>query len=103
MTALDEMTEPLDYAMSVVRHLESVATYPELRAAVRAVGAFRDLSEAGLSKALAFLRALHREAQPRGGTYRILQQANITRPGPKVSEETREKARAVLKRAGIIG
>ncbi|HEX3878228.1 MAG TPA: M3 family metallopeptidase [Bryobacteraceae bacterium] len=37
MTALDDLTEPLDYAMSVVRHLESVATYPEMRAAVNAV------------------------------------------------------------------
>ena len=33
MAVLDEMTEPLDLAMGVVRHLESVATYPELRAA----------------------------------------------------------------------
>ena len=37
MDALDRMTEPLDYAMGVVRHLESVATYPELRAAFNAV------------------------------------------------------------------
>ena len=37
MRALDELTEPLDYAMAVVRHLESVATYPELRAAYNAV------------------------------------------------------------------
>jgi len=37
MDALDRLTEPLDYAMSVVRHLESVATYPELRAAFNAV------------------------------------------------------------------
>ncbi len=36
MGALDELTEPLDYAMGVVRHLESVATYPELRAALNA-------------------------------------------------------------------
>lgn len=36
MRALDELTEPLDYAMAVVRHLESVATYPELRAAFNA-------------------------------------------------------------------
>jgi oligopeptidase A len=34
---LDAMTEPLDYAMGVVRHLESVATYPELRAVYNAV------------------------------------------------------------------
>jgi oligopeptidase A len=37
MRALDVLTEPLDYAMAVVRHLESVATYPELRAAFNAV------------------------------------------------------------------
>jgi oligopeptidase A len=37
MGALDELTEPLDYAMAVVRHLEAVSTYPELRAAFNAV------------------------------------------------------------------
>ena len=36
MHALDTLTEPLDWAMGVVRHLESVATYPELRAAFNA-------------------------------------------------------------------
>ena len=35
--ALDVMTEKLDFAMSVVRHLESVATTPELRAAHNAI------------------------------------------------------------------
>jgi oligopeptidase A len=35
--ALDVMTERLEYAMSVVRHLESVSTTPELRAAFNAV------------------------------------------------------------------
>src|SRR5450756_2311875 len=34
--ALDTLTEPLDRAMGVVRHLESVATHPELRAAFNA-------------------------------------------------------------------
>lgn len=37
LTALDVMTEPLDYALNVVRHLESVATTPEFRAAHNAV------------------------------------------------------------------
>jgi oligopeptidase A len=37
MRPLDEMTEPLDFGMSVVKHLESVATSPELRAAYNAV------------------------------------------------------------------
>ena len=36
MHELDNLTEPLEYAMGVVRHLESVATYPELRAAFNA-------------------------------------------------------------------
>lgn len=37
LASLDHLTEPLDYAMAVVRHLESVATYPALRAALNAV------------------------------------------------------------------
>jgi oligopeptidase A len=36
MRALDDLTEPLDWAMAVVRHMESVATYPDLRAAFNA-------------------------------------------------------------------
>ena len=36
LQALDNLTEPLDWAMGVVRHLESVATYPALRAAFNA-------------------------------------------------------------------
>ncbi len=37
LLGLDNMTEPLDFAMSVTSHLESVATYPEFRAAYNAV------------------------------------------------------------------
>lgn len=37
LLALEAMTENLDWAMGVIRHLESVATYPELRAAYNAV------------------------------------------------------------------
>ena len=37
MAALDQMTERLDFAMSVVKHLEGVVTSPELRAAYNAV------------------------------------------------------------------
>jgi oligopeptidase A len=37
MLALEEMSEDLDYAMGVVRHLEGVRTTPELRAAFNAV------------------------------------------------------------------
>jgi oligopeptidase A len=37
MRALDELTERLEYAMGIVRHLEGVVTTPELRAAHNAV------------------------------------------------------------------
>src|SRR6266404_6071442 len=37
MTAYEAITERLEYAMAIVKHLESVATYPELRAAFNAV------------------------------------------------------------------
>lgn len=37
MTALEDLTEKLTFAMGVVGHLESVATYPELRAAYNKV------------------------------------------------------------------
>ena len=37
LATLDTVTEPLDFAVSVVRHLESVATTPELRAAHNAI------------------------------------------------------------------
>jgi oligopeptidase A len=37
LMGLDSVTEPLDYAMSIVRHLESVTTTPELRAAYNAI------------------------------------------------------------------
>ncbi|MGH9584768.1 MAG: M3 family metallopeptidase, partial [Bryobacteraceae bacterium] len=37
LLSLDQLTDPLDYAMAVVHHLESVATTPALRAAYNAV------------------------------------------------------------------
>lgn len=37
LAPLDTVTEPLDFAVSIVRHLESVATTPELRAAHNAI------------------------------------------------------------------
>src|SRR3954447_3379085 len=37
LMGLDRVTEPLDFAISTVRHLEGVATTPELRAAYNAV------------------------------------------------------------------
>ncbi len=49
MRALDELTEPLDFAMSVARHLETVATYPELRTAFNAVEADVSAFETGIA------------------------------------------------------
>ncbi|MGI8961986.1 MAG: M3 family metallopeptidase [Bryobacteraceae bacterium] len=37
LIGLDRMTEPLDFAMAVIRHLEAVVTTPEMRAAHNAV------------------------------------------------------------------
>ena len=37
LASLDTITEPLDYTMAIVKHLEGVATYPELRAAYNEV------------------------------------------------------------------
>ncbi len=59
------------------------------------------LTEGGLSKALDFLRAFHRQSQPTGGDYKITLQANIKRSSPAGSDAQREKAREILKRLKI--
>ncbi len=59
------------------------------------------LTEGGLSKALDFLRAFHRQHQPTGGDYKITLQANIKRSAPQGSDAQREKAREILKRLKI--
>ncbi len=64
MRPLDELTEPLDRAMTVVKHLESVATHPELRAAVNAV-------EPEVSK-------LHSSIPLNEGLWRVLQRYAAT-------------------------
>src|SRR5438105_358966 len=75
LKAIDVMTERLDYALSVVRHLESVATTPAFRAAFNAVqpkaSAFYSsipLNE-GLWKALQKYAATE-EGRSLKGTYR---------------------------------
>src|SRR5580692_5115793 len=70
MLALEKATEHLDYAIGVVRHLEGVATYPELRAAFNAVEPL--VSEfysgiplhAGLWAAIKALNGLHPALTP---------------------------------------
>jgi oligopeptidase A len=48
MQALDELTEPLDRAMAVARHLEAVATTPEQRAAYNKVEPLASAFYAGI-------------------------------------------------------
>lgn len=62
LTALDVMSERLDYAMSVVRHLEGVATTPELRAAHNAVQPKVSAFYAGLPLNEALWQAIQRYA-----------------------------------------
>jgi oligopeptidase A len=70
MLALETATERLDYAMGIVRHLEGVATYPELRAAFNAVepvvSEFYSLIplHAGLWKAIKAVNESHPEVTP---------------------------------------
>jgi oligopeptidase A len=71
MRALDEFTEPLDFAMSVVKHLESVATYPELRAAFNAVQPDVSAFYSGIPLHEELWRAIQRfGATPEGGELR---------------------------------
>jgi oligopeptidase A len=76
--ALDTLTEPLDWAMGVVRHLESVATYPEMRAAFNAaqpeVSAFYTgiPLDAGLWHNIKAYAATHEAAQLSGARRRFL-------------------------------
>ena len=78
LRALDALTEPLDWAMGVVRHLESVATYPELRAAFNAaqpeVSAFYTgiPLDAGLWNNIKAYAATQEAAQLTGASRRFL-------------------------------
>ena len=68
MRALDDLTEPLDFAMGVVRHLESVATYPELRAAFNAVQPAVSAFYSGIPLDEGLWKAIQRYAgTPEGG------------------------------------
>lgn len=63
------------------------------------------LHEGGLSRALAFLREFHLKHEPQGGTFAILNNANIDRGKAGIINATpsqRDAARSALKKAGII-
>ncbi len=89
MHALDGLTEKLDYAMGVVRHLEAVATYPELRAAFNAVQPQVSAFYSGI--------ALH------AGLWQAIKTYNGTPEGAALSGERRRylvKTMEAFRRAG---
>ena len=67
LRALDSMTDRLDYAMGLVRHLEGVATYPELRAAHNAVEPLASEFYSGIPLDEGLWKALGSTRRPRGG------------------------------------
>ena len=62
LAALDGLTEPLDYALEVTKHLESVASYPELRAAYNRIQPEASAFYASIPLDEALWRALQRYA-----------------------------------------
>src|SRR5712664_1156719 len=63
MLAYEAITERLEYAMSVVKHLESVATYPEIRAAFNAVQPAVSAFESGILLHEGLWKTLQRYAE----------------------------------------
>jgi oligopeptidase A len=103
MHPLDWLTEPLDYAMGVVRHLEAVATYPELRAAFNAaqpdVSAFYSsipLQE-GLWKAMKRYAATPEAASLAGERRRFLTKTmdSFRRHGAELDPEGKKRLEAI--------
>ncbi|HTX36242.1 MAG TPA: M3 family metallopeptidase [Bryobacteraceae bacterium] len=99
MHLLDRMTQPLDYAMGVVRHLEAVATTPELRAAYNAVqpqvSAFYSgiPLHAGLWSAIRTYAATREAAELRGERRRYLHKTMDTfrRHGAELDAEGKKR------------
>lgn len=59
------------------------------------------LTEGALSKAIHFMRALHEKHCPDKSNY-VVPAWPINRNGPTMSEDTREKTRAVLRRLRLV-
>jgi len=99
MRPLDLLTEPLDYAMGIVRHLEAVATTPELRAAYNAVqpdvsGFYSGIPlHAGLWSALREYAATEDAADLRGPRRRYLEKTMdaFRRHGSELSAEGKKR------------
>ena len=103
LRALDDLSEPLDYAIGVVRHLEAVATYPELRAAYSAaqplVSAFFSgiPLHAGLWRAVRDFAATEEAARLEGERRRLLTKTvdNFRRHGANLDAAGKQRLEAL--------
>ena len=103
LRSLDDLAEPLEYAIGVVRHLESVATYPELRAAYSAaqpqVSAFYSgiPLHAGLWRAVQDFAATEEAARLEGERRRLLTKTidNFRRHGANLDAAGKQRLEAL--------
>jgi oligopeptidase A len=103
LRSLDDLAEPLEYAIGVVRHLESVATYPELRAAYSAaqpqVSAFYSgiPLHAGLWRAVQDFAATEEAARLEGERRRLLTKTidNFRRHGANLDPAGKQRLEAL--------
>jgi len=103
LRSLDDLSEPLEYAIGVVRHLEAVATYPELRAAYSAaqpqVSAFYSgiPLHAGLWRAVQDFAATDEAARLEGERRRLLAKTvdNFRRHGANLDPAGKQRLEAL--------
>jgi len=103
LRSLDDLAEPLEYAIGVVRHLESVATYPELRAAYSAaqpqVSAFYSgiPLHAGLWRAVKDFASTEEAAHLEGERRRLLTKTidNFRRHGANLAPAGKQRLEAL--------
>ncbi|MGO9231962.1 MAG: M3 family metallopeptidase [Bryobacteraceae bacterium] len=103
LRALDDLSEPIEYAIGVVRHLEAVATYPELRAAYSAaqpeVSAFYSSIplHAGLWRAVQDFAATEEATRLEGERRRLLTKTldNFRRNGANLDVAGKQRLEAL--------
>src|SRR4051794_17322602 len=103
LLALERLTEKLDYAMGVVRHLESVATYPALREAYNKVQPEVSLYYTGIVLDPGLWRVLKEYSQTEeaklltGARGRFLRKTidSFRRHGADLDETGKERLRAI--------
>ncbi len=101
MSVLDSVTEPLDRAMTIVAHLEAVATYPEFRDAFNSVQPKASAFEAGIRLHAGLWKALRDYAKTpeaeglRGARRRYLERElrEFRRHGAELKEDGKARLR----------